>query len=230
MTALAQIVTLILGFLAAWITLKPPQGSAGRKAWTASFAFLTLLAVFATWNSARQDAKEKVEIAKERNDTSEVLRSIKSQTELLYAQNADLHGQVNALVSQVTSPATSSRGQGSSVTCILKTDVTNELEKINRFLKARLAKSPAYDASYANDPQYSQKEEAYEVETSRQYVEQFWPSIQQLLQRSLAASVAPEGTAALATPGWYPEPRWWEAMLKPGYKELVHISQQIQNC
>jgi hypothetical protein len=226
MTVLAQIVTLILGFLAAWITLKPPQSGTGRKAWTVSFAFLTLMAVFATWNSARDDAKERIEIAKQRNETTEVVRSIKTQTDLLYAQNADLHGQVDALMSQ----ATSSRGPAASAACAVKADVTDELEKINRFLKARLAKSPAYDASYANDPQYSQKEEAYEVETSRQYVEQFWPSIQQLLQRAVAMSVVPEGTTVLAKPGWSPEPRWWEAMLKPGYKELVLISQQLQNC
>jgi hypothetical protein len=42
-----------------------------------------------------------------------------------------------------------------------------ELENINAFLAGRLAKSPAYDIKFANDPYRSQKEKAYEIETSR---------------------------------------------------------------
>jgi hypothetical protein len=224
MSNVAQVVTLILGFLAAWITLRPPTRIIGRRAWTASFAFLTAVAVIATYRDAREDAKQKAE-------TGQLIRSTKTQAELLYAQNADLHTQIDALVQSV-SEARSSKEQNRSGTCDLKSDVSNELEIINRFLKERLAKSPAYDLShdYSNDPQYSEKEEAYEIETARLYVQQFWPSIQALLQRAVAASIAPEGTASFATPSWYPEPKWWQAMLKPAYKELVLISRQLPSC
>jgi hypothetical protein len=227
MIALAQIAILILGFLAVWITLNPPQSGSGRKALAVAFAFLTLLAVFSVWKRARDNAKEKTEVTKHAKETSDLAQSIKRQNDLLSAQNADLQGQVAALMSQRTS---SSPRRAASASCELKADVIEELEKINRFLNVRRAKSPAHNAKYANDPQYAEKEEAYEVETSRQYVEQFWPSIQPLLQRAVKASITPEATESFATPGYFPEPKWWQAMLKPGYNELVLISQQLTNC
>lgn len=93
-----------------------------------------------------------------------------------------------------------------------------------------MARSPAYDPKLAGDPRYSEKEIAYEVETSRQYIERFWPSIQPDLQRALAAGITPKGTQALSRPNWTPEEKWWLAMMKPGYQELVLINQEAPAC
>jgi hypothetical protein len=80
----------------------------------------------------------------------------------------------------------------------LKSDTQAQLERVNAFLKDRLAKSPAYDPKFMNDPQYSAKEEAYEQDTAHLYVEKFWPSTQALLRRAVAASITPEGTESLS--------------------------------
>jgi len=46
--------------------------------------------------------------------------------------------------------------------------------------------------------------------------------------KASALGVAPEGSSALSTPGWTPENKWAQAFLKPGYKELFLISQQLK--
>jgi hypothetical protein len=220
----APILTLVLGFLAAWITVKPPSTRAGKTVVIVCFALFTLVAVIGTLVSDRDDKKEKDNLAR-------LAEATKSQTQLLYSQNSDLQTQIDRLRSAVMEAATVRQSPTTEMNgSCLKRDAENQLAKVNAFLKERLAKSPAYDFKMANNPRYSEKEEAYEMETSREYLQKFWPEIQRLLQRAVDASLTPEGTKALATPGWYPEDKWWQAMMKPGYKELALIAQQSANC
>lgn len=222
MGLVAPVLTLILGFLAGWVAIKPPQRMRARVYWIAAFAILTLIALCGTYRSSEDDKAEKAKL-------SGLVESTKGQTELLYTQNSDLHTQIEQLGNTVTQAMSRPQPSPTASGC-LKSDTQAQLERVNAFLKDRLAKSPAYDPKFANDPHYSAKEEAYEQETAHLYVERFWPSTQALLQRAVAASITPEGTEALSNPAWYPEPKWWEAMLKPGYRELVLISQQAPAC
>ena len=84
----------------------------------------------------------------------------------------------------------------------LRADAKALLLRINTFLKERKAKSPAYDPSMANDPRYSEKQEAYEQETSRLYLQLFWPSMRRIFQRAVDAFVTPEGTTTWARELW----------------------------
>jgi hypothetical protein len=227
MTILAPILTLLLGFLAAWITVNPPSTPPLRRGWIAAFAVITVLAILGTWIGSKHDEKDRSELTQLVTDT-------KKQTGLLYTQNQDLRGQLDQIKTSneqlaqsrnTATPATASvNGQ------CLKSDSQAELAQLNVFLRDRLARSPAYDPKFAGDPHYSDKEIAYEVETSRQYIERFWPSIQPILQRAVAAGITPKGTQALSRPGWTPEEKWAQAMLKPGYEELVLINQQSPSC
>jgi hypothetical protein len=222
MGLVAPVLTLVLGFLAGWVAIRPPQRTRARVCWIGAFAILTLIALYGTYWSSKDDKAEKTKL-------SGLVESTKRQTELLYTQNADLHAQIEHLGNTVTQAMSRPQPSPTGSAC-LKSDTQAQLERLNAFLKDRLAKSPAYDPKFANDPQYSAKEVAYEQETSHLYVEKFWPSTQALLQRAVAASITPEGTESLSNPAWYPEPKWWEAMLKPGYKELVLISQRAPAC
>lgn len=63
------------------------------------------------------------------------------------------------------------------------------------------------------------------------------PQIKCLRRRSASNQVAgshsygsSKGTPALSRPGWPPEEKWWQAMLKPGYEKLVLISQHSPSC
>jgi cell division protein FtsL len=221
---LAPTLTLILGLLAAWVTIRPPSGKSTPTIWICLFVLLTGIAIVSTYYENR------VATAEKDSDTKE-LKAIEIQTELLYSQNSDLHAQIEQLKSAVNQPQQEQANiVGASPSCVLKSDIQSETAVINRFLHDRLAKSPAYDThhDYSHDPDYTEKEQSYEVETSREYIQKFWPSIQPLLSRAVAVGVAPEGTSALSTPGWTPEDKWAQAFLKPGYKELVLISQQLK--
>lgn len=222
MGIVAPVLTLILGFLAGWVAIRPVQQTRSRVYWIFAFAILTLIALYGTYSSSKDDKAEKAKLLG-------LVEGTKSQTESLYTQNADLHVQIEHL-GNLVNQGKSLSGSSSLASGCLKSDTQAQLERVNAFLKDRMAKSPAYDPKFANDPQYSAKEEAYEQETSRLYIEKFWPSIRTILQRAVVASVTPEATESLSNPAWYPEPKWWQAMLKPGYKELVLISQQSPNC
>ena len=223
MILVAPVVTLILGLMAGWIAIKPPQQTGTRNLSIAAFVILTSIAIYGTYRSSKEDQSEKTKL-------SGLVESTKQQTELLYTQNADLHAQIDQLRNTITEQQMSGSGPNPTLSACLKSDTQAELQRVNVFLKDRQAKSPAYDMKFANDPQYSAKEQAYEQETARLYVERFWPSIQAILGRAVATHITPEATEALSNPAWYPEPKWWEAMLKPGYKELVLIAQQAPAC
>jgi len=229
MNLIAPLLTLVIGFAAAWITISPPSTKPSRNAWLFAFALLTVIAIVGTVASARQDDNRQEKL-------STLLTESRRQTGEVFIQNGKLYSELEevksivkisreeAVIQRPTLPAMGTAGR------CLQGDVQQELNQINSFLQYRLNKSPAHDPRYANDPQCSEKEEAYEQETARQYIQKFWPSIQPLLQRAVAAGITPEGAEAFANSGYYPEDRWWQAMLKPGYRQLIAISVQAPNC
>src|SRR5277367_4932468 len=95
MGLVAPVLTLILGFLAGWVAIKPPQRTRARVYWIAAFAILTLIALCGTYRSSEDDKAEKAKL-------SGLVESTKGQTELLYTQNSDLHTPIEQLGNTVT--------------------------------------------------------------------------------------------------------------------------------
>lgn len=158
----------------------------------------------------------------------QLLESTKQDTERVLTQNENLQVRFD----HIATSGAERPSQQSSVTSggvCLRSAAQTQLEQINTFLKERLDKSPARSFDMARDPLYSAKEVAYQQQTSKLYIERFWQPVHALILQAIAAG-ALKGAEGFSDPAFYPEPRWSEAMLKPGLKEIVSISESAPAC
>jgi hypothetical protein len=230
MSLVAPILTLVIGLLAVVITIQPPSTSAGRKTWIGCFSVLTALAIIAAAIAGYQDSRDKADLKNGMATANKNIEAANKNTEAVLTSNLDMKEQINDLKLLIPrAPDTPVTKSG-----CLQADVQDELQKINQFLRDRLAKSPAYDLQHANeyahDSHYSEKQEAYQQETSRLYIQTYWPSIQGLFRRAISSSIKPFAVEDFAKPGYYPEDKWWQAMLYPGYNQLVEIAKVAPKC
>jgi hypothetical protein len=220
--------TLIVGLMASLITVKPPNTTGQRRFWLVLFMAITAAAIFCTLISAHSDSLEKLEDKKDKAELNRMVSDLRDQSNKLLNSNPQLYARLDALEGGIKGLSTRSGPSSANAGTCLQSLALAKLHEVNTFLKERYVKSPANDPSTANDPLYSKKQERYEQETARLYLQRFWPSMQEIFQRATQESITPGYTSDWARET--PDDRWWEAMLKPGYKELSLIAQQAPQC